>query len=291
MDTLIASGGGERIYLELGYLMGPLKGQVPKRAYGSSAGALIISIFAAQGIDVAHDVLMGIRNTSQIFITKNPAADIGDEIFRNFPGLTAYGPLLALIQKYIVGKPSFPVTILRTNFENGKVQYVTWNTDGSFTTEGDDSTRIVNIMGFQGALCSSCINGGATDAYLDYTNGQNLPGVPYIDGGYSDLIPTPKAIADGCTDLTILMTGLFSDPALNNKGGDLVAGIEDGYSIFVHRVMRDDIMTAINNPNVTTVVYEMEPVGSSSVFDDADDLANYNLGLSAQAVPGSAFLP
>lgn len=275
----------------LGYLLGPLKGQTPKRGYGSSAGALMVFLLAYLGIDKAKEILDSITSTDQIFKLKDPLADVGDEAFRNFPGLATYKPLLSLIEANITGKPSFPVTLLRTNFENGQVQFVTANPDGTFVTEGDTSTKITDIAGLQGALCSSCINGGAVDSFLDFTNGKDKPGVPYIDGGYSELIPIPKAIRDGATSMTVLMTGMFSDPALSDKGGDIVAGIIDGYSIFVHNEMVTEIQDGAKALGDAMTVFEARPVGSSDNFNVSDNKANVALGLIAQPVKGSAFLP
>ena len=282
MDAWVCFGGGERFYLMLGYLLGGLANETPKRLYGTSAGALLASLFAFCGIEVCKTIQ--INQTSQVFQTKDVLADIGDEAFRNRPGLATYKPLLALIQKYIVGKPSVPVTIKRTLFRTGEAQYVTAYPDGTFKTEGCQESAVTTIAGFQDALCSSCINAGSVDAFQDSNNND------WIDGGYNDLGDTSKAIGDGCKDITLLMTGQFTDPALNNQSGDIVGSIIDGYSILIHRVMRADVLLALNHPLITTTIYEATPVGSSSNFNLADNTKNTAIGQAVVPIDGSVLL-
>ena len=285
MDAWVFFGGGSRIFLMLGYLQGGLNGKpLPKRFYGTSAGALLASLIAFLGIEKATELIMSIVSANQIFPVKDVPAIVGDEIFRNRPGLATYKPLLALIQNNIKGTPSLRVTIKRTLFKTGAPQYVTAMPDGSFITEGDQSTVITDLAGFQDALCSSCINAGAVDAFQDSKD--NF----WIDGGYNDLGDTSKAIADGAKDITLLMTGQFSDPALNNQSGDVISSIIDGYSILVHRVMRADVLLAVKNPDVTVTIYEATPVGSSSAFVPKDDATNLDMGKATISIDGKTLI-
>lgn len=278
-------GGGFNIYLLLGYLLGPLKGQMPDRAYCTSAGTLLGSLLAFQGIEKTQQILMNeIKQTSDVFRVKDILGQVGDEIDRQGDGLATYQPLLALIRKYIIGKPSFAVKILRTNWTNGAPQYVTAFPDGTFSTEGDQATIVSTISDFQDAVCSSCLNVGLIDAFKD------SKGNYWGDGGYNDLGPSRKAIQDGYENIILCLTGLFNDPAVSGKPGDLIDSDLRGYSILVHRVMQADVLLATHNPTVKTQVLENRPVGKADAFDAVSRDANIKLGSITTLEPGSNFL-
>lgn len=283
MKSWVLFGGGSYIYLMLGYLNGGLKGQRPDRLYGTSAGALLAALFAFRGLDEANSILAGITKTDDVFVMKDFIGLAGDEIFRRAPGLATYKPLHALIQKHIIGKPSVPVTLCRTNFNNGLPQYVTANPDGSFVFEGDP--RPHTLKDFQDALLCSCLNLGAVDGFEDADK------VMWGDGGYTHIGATSKALEDGAKELTLLLTGMFDGPVgISGEPGDVFDTIIRGFNILAHQEMREDVEEGIEHPEIPSLVYQATPKGDSSKFVPADIQANLKIGQATQAVDGKTLL-
>jgi hypothetical protein len=277
-------GGGAFIALHAGYSKGPLSGIKFDKVYGVSSGALWASVYAFLGVEQGIQILGTIHQTSDIFAGKDAISFVGDNIGRAFPGIDySYGPLQKLIQKYITGKPSLPVTISRVSIRPGFHQHVTAYPDGTFSTDNDSLGTVKTIQDFQNVVLSSCLVYPLVDAWID-----PVTKTAWIDGGFREAGPVMTALRDGMESLHICLTGLFSeDPGLTGTGATVIDGIKCELLIMANQNMINDVDLALENINVESFFYKVQGQGTSDNFNQTDIQANILKGSQVTAVKGS----
>lgn len=285
MKAGIFFGGGAFIALHAGYSKGPLGSVSPDRVYGVSAGSLWASILGFLGIDKGIEILGTIQNTEAIFHKKDVLESAGDTLGRRWasiPGGYSYKPLLALLEKYIIGKPLIPVTISKVNMETGRHVHVTALPDGTFTTDDESLGKILTIEDFRVSVLSSCLTYPIVDAFLDPQNRG------WVDGGFREGGPVQAAINDGCNELHLCLTGPYSENMdFSGNANDPLSGATRLLEICANQNIISAIDEALNNDDVKTFVYQSRGQGSSTVFDQKDIQANILIGETTKAMLGT----
>ena len=185
-----------------------------------------------------------------------------------------------MIQKYIVGRPSVPVTISRVHINTGYHQHITANPDGTFETDNDALGKVETIEDFQDAIVCSCIIYPMVDGFIA-KNG--IDG--YADGGYREAGPVKIAMENGCTELHICLTGMFSqDSGANGQDGSIIGGTTNLFLAMANENLLNDVDEVIENQNVTSFFYMGTYQGDSNVFDQVDIQANIKTASQVQPV-------
>ena len=286
MRSAVFFGGGSRLAQEAGYLSGPLKGVVFDAYYGVSAGSICAAAESFLGTDQLIAILGEIKDTSDIFATKDITALVGDLAFRSGAGIVmGYKPLRALFAKYFPAgsKPSKPVTIGRVQNNTMKLQHVTAMPDGTFHTDDDSLGAVTSLSEFLDALTCSCLTYPIVDMWVDSNNKY------WQDGGFREGGPVVKAILDGSTELHICLTGLFSTNCDfdNTTGGDPVNCLTRTLLGMANQNVVGSVNDAVDDASLSIFVYQAQGQGSSSVFDQLDIQANIKIGAAVVATPGS----
>ena len=274
-------GGGAFIALHAGYHSGPMKDIKFDEVLGVSAGSLWSCIYAFMGIDKGLEVLGTIKQTSDIFVSKDVLAQSGDLLFRAYDGfMMGYSPLQALIKKYIVGRPSIPVTVSRVNLDTGYHQHITALPDGTFQTDNND-LPVKTLEDFQDAVLCSCLTYPIVDAFID-RNGDG-----WIDGGFREAGPVKAALLDGATELHVCLTGPFSENPNLPRGGDPITGITKAMLIMANQNMVNDVDEVLERTDINSYFYTANPMGTSTNFNPLDIQANIKIGQAVQPIRGS----
>ena len=284
MKAAVFFGGGSLIALHAGYSSGPLKPISFDGYYGVSAGSLWATILGFLGVEKGIEILGTIQSTSNIFTNKDFFSEAGDLAFRGGDGfLMGYGPLEALLKKYIVGKPTIPVTVGRVNNNTMKLQHVTALPDGTFKTDDDTLGGIGTLEEFIEAVLSSCLTYPIADMFIDSA------GKYWQDGGFREGGPVVKAILDGADELHICLTGMFSENCdfANTTGGDPLNCLSRTLIGMANQNVVGSVNDAIEDAKAMIFVYQSTPQGSSTVFQQSDIQANIKIGAATEATPGA----
>lgn len=276
MKAGIFFGGGSFIALHCGYCAGPLNGVAFDRLYGVSCGSLWASLLGFVGRDKGVEILRSIKNTSDIFEQKDIFADIGDTVGRRWASIPTgfnYSPLRKLIQKYIIGVPTIPVTVYTVNLETGYGLHITAMPDGTYQTDRPEMGEIKLIGDFQDKLLSSCLVYPIVDAFLDKQNRG------WIDGGFREGGPVVKALNDGASELHICLTGMYSEDChFLGNANDVLSGVTRELEIMANQNVIGAVNMALYCNPVGTLIYQAKPQGSSEVFIPSDILENIEIG-------------
>jgi hypothetical protein len=285
MRSAVFFGGGSLLALEAGYCSGPLKNIEFDAYYGVSAGSICAASEAYLDTTKLLEILAEIKDTSDIFVTKDFPALAGDLAFRAGAGIVmGYKPLRALFAKYFPAgsKPTKPVTIGRVQNNTMKLQHVTAMPDGSFHTDNDSLGTVTTLSEFLDALTCSCLTYPIVDMWVDSDNKY------WQDGGFREGGPVVKAILDGSTELHICLTGLFSTNCSfdNTTGGDPVNCLTRTLLGMANQNVVGSVNDAIEDGIATIFVYQAQGQGSSTVFDQSDIQANIKIGATALPISG-----
>lgn len=286
MRALVGFGGGRNGSFPMGVLNGDLLGKSWDAYYGTSTSAICLAAIAHVGLKQTTDIWNGIKGTSDIYGSRGigiPGLDnVIDAIGTGVDLATGGGggrynhkPLEALIVKNIVGKPTVPVTVNRVSLATRRQQMVTANPSGVYVNSNLEDP-VTDLPGFQQAVLSSAMTPGLVD----------LVAGKWADGGVREMGLVEKAIADGHTDITILLCDMYSDgstaPTPVGNGIDTVLR---ALSCLTNQEMLDDIAVGLGNPNIHVTIYApLVDLGDPADFDPKAIASNMALGMTAKPI-------
>jgi predicted acylesterase/phospholipase RssA len=292
MKAGVFFGGGAFIALHAGYSKGALKNVKLDHVYGVSAGSLWASILAFLGIEKGIEILGTIHHTEDIFHHKDAIESGGDSLGRRWASIPmgySYKPLQFLLEKYIVGNPTIPVTVSKVNLETGRHYHITALPDGTFTTDDPSGGEIKTLEDFRVSVLSSCLTYPIVDAYLDHQNRG------WVDGGFREGGPVQAALNDGMEEIHLCLTGLYSEEMdFSGNANDPLSGATRLLEICANQNIISAVNAALDAMVVSTefpsgrkvFIYQVKGQGSSENFNQLDIQRNIAIGAAIMPVDG-----
>lgn len=254
--ALVVSGDAARGCFQ-GGVLSQLEARDFDAIYGTSSGAINAVLFSYLNFREIEAAWKGISGISDLYEFNWLACLWRAAIFNNTP-------IVERIERILkTHRPVLPVTVSTTNLRTGELRY--WN---NLDEEPEMFAQAVASSASLPGLCCSL-----HDEFMS-------------DGSLRARIPIIQAVADGHTDITLLVADCYPDPyrtqALNFWPG-AVASLWRTADIMFKAAQFEVVNAVLPQLDKLTVYAPEEPLKMSYLgFDPADIARNFHLGRLAE---------